>query len=153
MKKIIFLIAISCSLLCEAQQPNPIALSNPNSWVNGSATVTYAVDTITNAASEGPYFKALGAQRNKVTITMIVTKISGTVAGGMVLQGSNNPTYDATTFAPIKTFGIDSTVTATNATNAYNFCDNTGSFLWYRVLWTGSGTMSASYRASAYKSQ
>lgn len=127
-----------------AQQANPVTMTNPN----GSA-----IDTVTNTGAEGPYFKALGAVRNKVSITFEVTKISGTVGGTIVLQGSNHPTYDVTTFAPIKNWGIDSSVTATNATNSYNLVDYTGSFLWYRVLYTGTGTMSASYKAYAYKSQ
>lgn len=144
MKLIFGILFMAVALVSNAQQANPIAMTNPNG---------FAIDTITNATPEGPYVKVLGAQRTHVTINFQVTKISGTVAGTMALQGSNNPTYDATTFATIKNFGIDSLVTATNATNTYNFADVIGGFSYYRILWTGSGTMSASYKAYAYKSQ
>lgn len=142
-KNIVMLVLTFAPMFLGAQT-NPVTMTNPNGLT---------IDTVTNTGSEGPYFKAVGPNRNKVNITLEVTKISGTVGGTIVLQASNNPTYDAATFATIKNWGIDSSVTATNATNNYNFSDYTGSFVYYRVLWTGTGTMSASYKAYAYKSQ
>jgi hypothetical protein len=71
-----------------------------------------------------------------LTAQVIVTKISGTVAGTLVLQGSMNGT-DWTT--------IGSGASVTDASNTYTF-NTVVKWYYYRISWTGTGTMSASFR-------
>lgn len=70
-----------------------------------------------------------------VTAQVVVTKISGTVGGTIALQGSMNGT-DWTT--------IGSAATATDASGTYSF-NSTVRWYYYRISWTGTGTMSASF--------
>lgn len=64
-----------------------------------------------------------------------VLKISGTVAGTIAYQGSN----DGTVYANI------STTSATDASANYTYSVATfPPYKYYRISWTGSGTMSAS---------
>jgi hypothetical protein len=86
------------------------------------------------------------------TIQVNVTKISGTVGGTISLQGS----LDGTNWKALNTAETQTalaTVTATDATNVYHWRLNGSPFLYYRVSWTGTGTMSASFSASLYRNK
>jgi hypothetical protein len=104
-------------------------------------------DTVTNTATI--YLTSPQINPNKglsTTVQVNVTKISGTVGGTISLQGS----LDGTNFKALNTAETQTalaTVTATDATNVYHWRLNGNPFLYYRVSWTGTGTMSASFTA------
>lgn len=100
-------------------------------------------DTVTNTATI-----TLTSTRvpvgNNVTVYVAVTKISGTVGGTLTLMGS----FDGTTFKALNTMDTQTalaTITATDATNTYHWRLNGNPMPFYRVSWTGTGTMSASF--------
>lgn len=76
-----------------------------------------------------------------VTIQAVVTKISGTVAGTVTLQGSD----DGTNYVTVSSsFATSTTHTATNvATSTKHFIITGNPYKYYRLSYTGSGTMSA----------
>jgi hypothetical protein len=75
-----------------------------------------------------------------VKIKVTVTKVSGTVAGTAILQRS----VDGVDYAPV----LGDTLTLSNVASQYKVFDlpKDGN-LFYRVLTTGSGTMSATSKA------
>lgn len=70
------------------------------------------------------------------TVEVITKKISGTVAGTLVLQGSMDGTEWIT---------IGSGASVTDASTNYSF-NTVIRWAYYRVSWTGTGTMSASMK-------
>lgn len=93
-----------------------------------------ARDTVTNTGTETwsasvPKVKTLG-------IIISVTKISGTVAGTIVVQGS----VDNSTFSTI----ASSSQSPSDASATYNWEFTDPKWRYYRLLYTGSGTMVAS---------
>lgn len=72
-----------------------------------------------------------------LTAEVVVKKISGTVAGTLVLQGSMDGTEWVT---------IGSGASVTDASNNYTF-NTTVKWYYYRISWTGTGTMSASFKS------
>jgi hypothetical protein len=112
-------------------------------------TVPVALDTVTNTGTA--YLSSLaktGTGFLYTTISCNVTKISGTVGGTITLQGSlDNNTAASVGFTAIKTLETQTgvtTVTATDATNTYHWRIYGNPFTYYRVSWTGTGTMAAS---------
>lgn len=109
------------------------------------------IDTVTNTGTS--YVTTRKMADLNVTYTTIqvnVTKISGTVGGTISLQGS----LDGTNFKALNTAETQTalaTVTATDATNVYHWRLNGSPFLYYRVSWTGTGTMAASFGAKIYR--
>jgi len=108
-------------------------------------------DTVTNAGTA--YVSTRLVERRAHTSEIIwvtVTKISGTVGGTITLQGS----MDGTTYKAINTNDTSTalaTVTATDATNTYHWRLLGGGFNYYRVSWTGTGTMAATIGAKFYR--
>jgi len=97
-----------------------------------------AVDTVTNTATETWTLKVPGFQKS-VSVQAVLTKISGTVAGTVTLQGSLN----GTSYYPIPS----QTYTATDvASQTVIFGLDNSKYLYYRLSWTGTGTMAASAR-------
>lgn len=72
-----------------------------------------------------------------VTATVVVKKISGTVGGTLVLQGSMDGTEWVT---------IGSAATVSDGSANYSF-NTTVRHYYYRISWTGTGTMSASFKS------
>lgn len=106
-------------------------------------------DTVSNT---GTIYLTSGrvAGPGDVTIQVNATKISGTVGGTISLQGS----LDGTNFKALNTAETQTalaTVTATDASNVYHWRLNGSPFLYYRVSWTGTGTMAASFTAKILK--
>lgn len=99
-----------------------------------------SIDTVTNATAEGPVLQVKGYQAS-VSIVLLITKISGTVGGTVSWQGSNDGVNYST---------LTSTETVTDATNVYDYNESPKRYLYYKALITGTGTMSASYKATAY---
>jgi hypothetical protein len=103
-------------------------------------------DTVTNA---GVAYLTVRASQNNTsysTVQVVVTKISGTVGGTISLQGS----VDGTSYKALNTAETQTalaTITATDASNVYHWRLNGNPFQYYRVSWTGTGTMAASFTA------
>lgn len=106
---------------------------------------TLLSDTVTNTATnflQSPSVPS-GAY---VTVQVVVTKISGTVGGTISLQGS----VDGTNWKALNTAETQTalaTITATDASNVYHWRLSSNPFSKYRVTWTGTGTMAASFTA------
>lgn len=112
-------------------------------------TVPVALDTVTNTGTA--YLSSLaktGVGFLYTTISCNVTKISGTVAGTITLQGSlDNNTSTGALFSAVKTLETQTsvaTITAADATANYHWRVYGNPFTFYRVTWTGAGTMAAS---------
>jgi hypothetical protein len=130
MKKLFSLLIILGALLFASQQ------SQAQVFVSTLA----AGDTVVDAGTASKTFNISGDFKG-IVVNPIFTKISGTVAGTIKLQGS----LDGSTYTDV----TSQTFTATNIA--------TGQTLWYvtaplaryyKITWTGTGTMSAvlSYR-------
>jgi len=132
MKKFILGLLV-CFALCSTQ----------NASAQSSAyTMTGNGDTITNAGTKTNTLKLADGYAT-VSVQSVVTKISGTVAGTLTLQGSNDGTNYVTCDTTYISLGV-ATATATNvATQSHVFNLNRNPYLWYRVSYTGSGTMAA----------
>lgn len=112
------------------------------------------LDTVTNA---GVAYVTTGLinQREEfgsTVIQVVVTKISGTVGGTISLQGS----LDGTNWKALNTAETQTalaTITATDASNVYHWRLNGSPFPYYRVSWTGTGTMAASFSAKYHRSK
>lgn len=78
--------------------------------------------------------------RTGITYEVIVAKISGTVGGTLALQGS----MDGTNWATIGT-----ATTPSDASANYGF-NTTQKWYYFRISWTGTGTMSASMKVYKY---
>jgi hypothetical protein len=107
---------------------------------NPATNFVPALDTLTNAVAT-PLTKFLAAPYSTVTVAVSVTKISGTVAGTVTLTGSiDGVTYYAISGA--------SALTLTDVASQGTLWVLTGNpYSYYKVLGTGSGTMSASISA------
>ena len=105
-------------------------------------------DTVVNTATVTLTSKRVPTTAGaNVTVYIAVTKISGTVGGTITLMGS----VDGTNFKAINTVDTQTalaTITATDASNTYHWRLNGNPFPYYRVSWTGTGTMSASFVSS-----
>lgn len=86
------------------------------------------------------------------TIWVGVTKLSGTVGGTITLQGS----IDGTNWKALNTPNTQTalaTITATDASNTYHWIISGSPMPYYRVSWTGTGTMSASFTSKMFRSK
>jgi hypothetical protein len=104
-------------------------------------------DTVTNTGVVYLTSPRMVGAKETTTVQVNVTKISGTVGGTISLQGS----VDGTNFKALNTAETQTalaTITATDATNVYHWRLTGNPFLYYRVSWTGTGTMAASFTAS-----
>lgn len=123
----------------------------------GSATTVYTMKQATGAVSDtvddsGTGYVSLQVQNSykAVSIQFVGTKISGTVAGTVTLQGSLNGTnYNTVSTVylksnPITPFstGAVATFTATNGTSTKLWTITNSPYEYYRLSWTGTGTMS-----------
>jgi len=112
-----------------------------------------ALDTVTNSGTSYITTAVVSpAPAVTSTIWVSVTKISGTVGGTITLQGS----LDGTNFKALYTLNTATalpTFTATDATNTYHWIITGSPMRYYRVSWTGTGTMSASFSAKLFRSK
>jgi len=102
---------------------------NSDTCVNGATT--YVGITVNNSYST-------------ISLQVVITKISGTVAGTITIQASN----DGTNYVTVNSGYITSTThTATNVATSSKLFTITGSpYKYYRMSYTGSGTMSATIK-------
>lgn len=132
MKKIFFLVLFSVSLTAAVNAQTQ--MTNPNGLT---------LDTASQAAAEGPSIQVKGYQ-STVSLHVPVTKISGTIAGSIKWQGSND---SGTTW-----FTIQSD-TLTDATNVYGYSESPKKWGYYRALITQTGTSSLSYKGWEYQTR
>jgi hypothetical protein len=114
-----------------------------------TANLTIALDTVTNTGTNylsGYTDKSAGT----VTIQAVMAKLSGTPAGTVTLQGSVDGSNWVTvtgTATGVQTGAF----TATNVTSQSTSWTLVGNpYPWYRVTWTGSGTMSCTLAGNIY---
>ncbi len=111
-----------------------------------TSTMTNSGDTIVNTATEACSLKVNNSYKS-LSIHALITKISGTVAGTLTLQG----TIDGVTWVTVDTATFVSdglaTYTATNVTSQSKVWIVSGSpYLWFKLSYTGTGTMSATLK-------
>lgn len=128
MKKLIFLMAFAFIGYCANAQVKPTLVT--------TTSYTKTLDTVVNAGAKVTTAFPIGAWKAGVTVQVIVTKISGTVGGSLGLYGS----MDGTNFTL-----IGSAATPSDASANYSF-NTTVCWKYYRVGYTGTGTMSASFK-------
>lgn len=128
MKKVLFLLIMLFSTLSFSQGVVTAMKSNYN----------LVSDTAVNS---GTAYVDLQVQKvnSYITAQAVVTKISGTVGGNVFLQGS----LDGTNF---KNVGADTLTNTDQTTNTKIFVLDGNPYLYYRLLLTGSGTMSATIK-------
>lgn len=142
MKKLLFmLIALVASASVQAQVASFLSPFNLTS------------DTVSNTATVFLTSPAIGpAPATTTTVWVGVTKISGTVGGTITLQGS----IDGTNWKAMNTVGTQTalaTITATDASNTYHWILQGSPMPYYRVSWTGTGTMAASFIAKVFRAK
>lgn len=97
-------------------------------------TFTFAGrDTVVNAGTKTLNLAVKGTNTTGA-FQVVVTKISGTVAGNVIFQGS----VDGTNF-----INLDTLATTNVATQTEIFTDIPVKYPFYRMTYTGTGTMSA----------
>jgi hypothetical protein len=108
-------------------------------------------DTVTNTGTGYVTCRLLDRRpHTSEVIWVTVTKISGTVGGTITLQGS----MDGTNFKALNTNDSQTalaTITASDASATYHWRLLGGGFNYYRVTWTGTGTMSATVAAKIWR--
>jgi len=113
----------------------------------------FTSDTVTNTGTVYLTTPVVSpAPATTTTIWVAVTKISGTVGGTITLQGS----LDGTNFKALYTLNTATalpTFTATDASNTYHWIITGSPMRYYRVSWTGTGTMAASFTAKMFRSK
>lgn len=113
--------------------------------VNKTMLSNYSLtsDTITNSGS-GYVDYTLTNYYEKVTFQPVVTKLSGTAGGTVTLQVSN----DGTNYVTISsTYASATTMSVTNVTTNTTMLTVTSSpYRYYRLSYTGSGTMSCTLK-------
>lgn len=120
-KTIIFLLFSVCAFVANAQTP--------------VSTFTNSTSAIVNAGSVNAT-KTVSRSYTTLTIQAVVTKVSGTVGGSAILQGS----LDGTNY---KSIGADTLTLANQTTNNHIWYLSPSKHYYYRVVYTGTGTMNA----------
>lgn len=116
-----------------------------------SETYLLTSDTVVNTATAVLTSARIAGPAQDVTVQIVCTEISGTTAGTITLLGSLNGTNfvaltDSTTVPAI------TTKTATDvASQSFTWNIKGSPYLYYRVSWTGSGTMSNRFSAKLLK--
>jgi len=100
-------------------------------------------DTITNSGS-GYVAITIDKYWEKISFQPVVTKLSGTAGGTVTLQGSN----DGTNFVTVNSsYASATTMSVTNVTTSTALLIVTSSpYKYYRLSYTGSGTMSCTLK-------
>lgn len=110
-----------------------------------------ALDTVTNTGTGTLTSVRVNGPGDNVTIVVVCTKISGTVAGTITIQGS----LDGTNYKAIPTVETQTSITTATAldvaSQVFTWRLASSPYLYYRVSWTGSGTMAASFAAKLMK--
>lgn len=141
MKKIIFAITLTAfAVSCYAQ----------NAFFNALGT-NIQIDTVVNTGTAYLTTRAqIQQERAQQTIIQVnVVKVSGIVAGNITLLGS----IDGVNYSIVRNIELQTlvpVVAATDATASYHWRLTGNPFPFYRVSWTGVGTMNATFSARVY---
>lgn len=130
MKKIILILVAFCSLSAQGAVTNLLS-----SYGLTSDTVTNTGTSYLEVTVNGVY--------QQLAFQVVITEISGTTDGNVILQGS----VDGVNFSSI---GSDTLDAADVASQSHVFICSDAKYLVYRVSWTGTGTMSASFTAKLW---
>lgn len=144
MKKFALLFVALVAFAAFESKAQVYSLLSPYSFTSDTVTNTGTAYLSTVAVSPAPAVTT--------TFWVAVTKISGTVGGTITLQGS----LDGTNWKAVNTPNTATalaTFTATDASNTYHWIISGSPFKYYRVSWTGTGTMSASFTAQMFRSK
>jgi hypothetical protein len=111
------------------------------------SSYTLSSDTVTNGGTSYLGNVAPVKGSDKVTIQVNCTELSGTTAGTITIQGS----LDGTNFKAIPTeetqTGVATATALDVASQTFVWRFSGSPFPYYRVSWTGAGTMSATMTA------
>lgn len=133
MKKLLLICLMFAGIVsANAQLSKPMV--NPNG---------FALDTASQAAAEGPKITVTGNAKT-ISIVLVTLKISGTIAGTIAWQGSN----DGVNFA-----SIGSATTLVDASTNYTYKEVDKGYAYYKALITQTSTSSLSYKGTSYTSQ
>lgn len=124
-KLLIILLAVFAFGAAKAQV---VRLTNPNGLL---------LDTASQAAAEGPTIR-IGKVKT-IGVIVVTTKISGTIAGTVAFQGSN----DGVTWSTIGT-----ATALVDASTNYQYKEVDKAYAYYKALITQTGTSSLSYKAT-----
>jgi hypothetical protein len=102
--------------------------------------MTASGGTVTNTGT-GTITKQVTGVYAKVSVQAIFTKTSGTLAGTATLQGSVDGTNYVTVGTAHTVSGAATYTVTDTSTQSVIFTINGTPFAYYRVSWTGSGTM------------
>lgn len=145
MKKLFFIAVLALSLTVTAQTTRPII--TPNTIGNMLSTPTHsATDTITNTTVKYQYAVAKGANIT-FTAQALVTKVTGTVAGTVKIQGS----LDGTNYNDLA--GQTAFTLTDVASQSASFSVNPSTHQFYRIVVTPSGTQSSRIATKALARQ
>lgn len=151
MKKLLFIISFALfAFTASAQLQGRELLFYQN--LGGATNIE--LDTVTNTATNFVTSQRSGGGATSTTIVVTITKISGTVAGTLTLYGCNTgcgKTTATTTWVRINQPDLQTavpTITAADASALYSWTLSGSPTTYYRVSWTGSGTMAASFKAN-----
>lgn len=135
MKKIFSILAIGLLFVCSSEAQTVTSLKNADYQ-------TLTIDTVTNTGTGSLIINLTQAYKN-VTIQPKVTKISGTITSNSApkLQGS----IDGTNYFNI--VGDTMNVTNTSSLQTTAWVKSNQGFKYYKVTYTGVGTMSAKLEA------
>ena len=144
MKKLLFALLLVAGTLT-AQTTKPVI--TPNTLANMLSTPTHAAtDTITNTTVKYQYAVVKGANI-AFTAQALVTKVTGTVAGTVTLQGS----LDGINYNAIA--GISAFTLTDVATQSVSFEVKPSTHQFYRIVVTPSGTQSSRIATKALARQ
>lgn len=111
--------------------------------VNMLSDINAVSDTITNTGTGYVGYRVKNAY-NTVTIQAVVTRLSGTAAGTVTLQGSNDGINYVTVSA---SYSDAQTLSVSNVATQSKLFVVTGSpYAYYRLSYAGSGTMSCTLK-------
>lgn len=100
------------------------------------------LDTVANSGTKYLVIQTVGAP-SALGIAVTLTKISGTAGGSAILQSSN----DGTNYFTVK--GADTLSVSNVTTQSYGWTVSAPGFAYYRVSYTGTGSMSVQIKGYA----
>ncbi|MEK9157696.1 MAG: hypothetical protein AAB638_00750 [Patescibacteria group bacterium] len=140
MKKIFISIMLATCIAFSGQA------QKARNFYNALGSTLLVSDTVTNTATGFVQVDASLESGNVSSVQFIATKISGLVAGTIAIHGSN----DGVDYASISS----TTFTATDVATQGGIWQFTGSPVrYYRITWTGAGTMAATIKGTIWTNQ
>lgn len=132
MKKIIIFLSFAFAM-------TTVVNAQSQSATTMNQTATNTTGTYSNSGADTTYIKAIGNYAS-VAIQGVVTKVSGTAAGTGWLYGS----LDGVNYEKIAS---DSLKVTNTSKSTHIWVMKPSSYLYYKTIVTGTGTMSASYKS------